>query len=113
MFMLLSHMGANVTMLAATISLDNFSAGMATTAFVAYLSSLTNLQFSASQYAMLSSFMMLLPRVIGGYSGMMVESVGYQNFFLITALLGLPTVLLIAWQWRYSSLLEPHKPSDQ
>ncbi|MGL1668957.1 AmpG family muropeptide MFS transporter, partial [Vibrio parahaemolyticus] len=50
------------------ISFDNFSAGLASTAFVAYLSSLTNLKFSATQYAMLSSLMMLLPRLLGGYS---------------------------------------------
>ena len=86
-------------MLIVTISLDNFSAGMATSAFVAYLSSLTNLKFSATQYALLSSIMLLLPRLIGGYSGVMVERFGYHTFFLITAVLGLPTLVMIALQW--------------
>ncbi len=72
---------------------------MATSAFVAYLSSLTNLRFSATQYAMLSSLMLLLPRLLGGYSGAMVEHVGYSSFFSLTALMGVPTLLLIAVLW--------------
>jgi MFS transporter, PAT family, beta-lactamase induction signal transducer AmpG len=99
MFMLLVEMGANLNMLIVTISCDNFSGGLASTAFVAYLSSLTNLKFSATQYALLSSLMLLLPRLLGGYSGVMVEHLGYSDFFLVTALLGVPTLILIAWQW--------------
>jgi PAT family beta-lactamase induction signal transducer AmpG len=99
LFLLLSDMGPNLRMLIVTISLDNFSAGMATSAFVAYLSSLTNLKFSATQYALLSSIMLLLPRLIGGYSGVMVERFGYHTFFLITALLGIPTLIMIALHW--------------
>ena len=100
MFMLLVGMGPHLNMLVVTISCDNFSAGLATSAFVAYLSSLTNLKFSATQYALLSSIMLLLPRLIGGYSGVMVESLGYAHFFLATALMGIPTLLLIVLQWR-------------
>ena len=100
LFMLLADMGANVNMLILSISCDNFSSGLATAAFVAYLSSLTNLRFSATQYALLSSLMLLLPRLIGGYSGVIVEKFGYSQFFLITALLGVPTLLLVALQWR-------------
>ncbi|MEK1941530.1 MAG: AmpG family muropeptide MFS transporter [Pseudomonas sp.] len=108
LFMWLSDMGANLDMLILTISADNFSAGLATSAFVAYLSSLTNLKFSATQYALLSSIMLLLPRLIGGYSGVMVENVGYHKFFLITALLGIPTLILICWQWqRMASQKQP------
>jgi len=84
-----------------TISCDNLSAGLASAAFIAYLSSLTNLKFSASQYALLSSIMLLLPKLIGGYSGAMVKQLGYAPFFLITAALGIPTLLLILWQWRW------------
>ncbi len=102
MFVALVGMGANLNMLIVTISCDNFSGGLASTAFVAYLSSLTNLKFSATQYALLSSLMLLLPRLIGGYSGVMVEHLGYSDFFLVTALLGVPTLVLIAWQWLRS-----------
>ncbi|HEY6610337.1 MAG TPA: MFS transporter, partial [Pseudomonas sp.] len=99
LFAMLSGMGPNLEMLVVTISMDNFSGGLATAAFVAYLSSLTNLQFSATQYALLSSIMLLLPRLIGGYSGVMVENLGYADFFLVTALIGVPTLLLIGLQW--------------
>ncbi|MDB6049832.1 MAG: ampG [Pseudomonas sp.] len=99
LFLMLADMGANLQMLIVTISLDNFSAGLATSAFVAYLSSLTNLKFSATQYALLSSIMLLLPRLIGGYSGVMVEKFGYHNFFMMTALMGVPTLVMIAIHW--------------
>ncbi|WP_339511280.1 AmpG family muropeptide MFS transporter [Pseudomonas sp. RL_15y_Pfl2_60] len=115
LFLMLAGMGANLNMLIITISADNFSAGLATAAFVAYLSSLTNLKFSATQYALLSSIMLLLPRLIGGYSGVMVEKFGYPHFFLITALLGVPTLFLILIQWRREGSQphgDPHSPAQ-
>jgi PAT family beta-lactamase induction signal transducer AmpG len=107
LFLMLADMGPNLRMLIMTISLDNFSSGLATSAFVAYLSSLTNLKFSATQYALLSSIMLLLPRLIGGYSGVMVEKYGYHQFFLITAFMGVPTLLLIALHWYQEARREP------
>jgi PAT family beta-lactamase induction signal transducer AmpG len=94
-----------------TISVDNFSGGLATSAFVAYLSSLTSLQFSATQYALLSSIMLLLPRLLGGYSGVLVEKLGYADFFLFTTLIGLPTLLLIGLQWGYERQLPAPRPA--
>ena len=113
LFLMLTDMGANVQMLIVTISLDNFSSGLATSAFVAYLSSLTNLKFSATQYALLSSIMLLLPRLIGGYSGVMVEKFGYHKFFLITALLGVPTLLLIALHWFQENRRQDSTPTEE
>lgn len=95
LFMLLAGMGNEVWMLYVVISADNLSAGLASAAFVAFLSSLTNISFTAVQYAIFSSLMTLLPKVLGGYSGSMVEAIGYQGFFLSTALMGLPVLLLI------------------
>src|SRR5690606_14820686 len=112
MFLLLAGMGPSTAMLTVTISCDNFSAGLASTAFVAYLSSLTNLKFSATQYALLSSIMLLLPRLLGGYSGSLVEKLGYEQFFVTTALLGIPTLLLIALQWRNQPLQPMPASSD-
>jgi len=113
LFLMLADMGPNLNMLIVTISLDNFSSGMATSAFVAYLSSLTNLKFSATQYALLSSIMLLLPRLIGGYSGVMVEKFGYHNFFLITAVLGVPTLFLIALHWHQEGRGKRMEPSEE
>jgi PAT family beta-lactamase induction signal transducer AmpG len=77
------------------ISADNLSAGIASAAFVAFLSSLTNVSFTAMQYAIFSSLMTLIPNSLGGYSGSMVDAMGYSSFFLLTAILGLPVLLLI------------------
>lgn len=96
LFLLLASMGNNITMLYLVISADNLSAGLASAAFVAFLSSLTDISFTAVQYAIFTSLMTLLPKVLGGYSGTMVDSVGYPGFFTITALMGVP-VLFIVW----------------
>lgn len=95
LFMLLAQIGYNVPMLYVVISADNLSAGLASAAFVAFLSSLTNIKFTAMQYALFSSLMVFFPKMLGGYSGMMVEGIGYSKFFLITAIIGLPVLLLI------------------
>lgn len=95
LFMLMAGIGNDVFWLYIVISADNLSAGIASAAFVAFLSSLTNVSFTAMQYAIFSSLMTLLPKVLGGYSGSMVDSIGYQNFFLITAIMGIPVLVLI------------------
>lgn len=90
----LSTQGHNIPLLIAVISADNLSAGIATSAFIAYLSSLVNLAFTATQYALFSSLMLLLPKFLGGFSGGWVEMMDYQAFFVMTALMGLPAILL-------------------
>jgi len=79
----------------AVIGADNLAAGLASAAFVAFLSSLTNISFTAVQYAIFSSIMTLLPKIIGGYSGTIVEETSYSQFFLITFLMGIPVLFLI------------------
>ena len=101
LFMLLAQMGQDITMLYIVIAADNLSAGLASAAFIAFLSSLTNISFTAMQYAIFSSLMTLLPKVLGGYSGSIVESMGYEQFFLITALMGLPVLILIVLANKY------------
>lgn len=95
LFMLLAQIGYNLPMLYVVISADNLSAGLASAAFVAFLSSLTNIKFTAMQFALFTSLMVFMPKMLGGYSGMMVEGIGYSNFFLFTALIGLPVLVLI------------------
>ncbi len=95
LFMLLAQGEPTQWALIGVISADNLSAGLASAAFIAFLSSLTNIQFTATQYAIFSSLMTLFPKVLGGYSGSMVDSIGYGHFFLTTALLGLPAIVLI------------------
>lgn len=90
----LSTQGHNIPLLVAVISVDNLSAGIATSAFLAYLSSLVNLAFTATQYALFSSLMLLLPKFLGGFSGGWVEVMDYQAFFVMTALMGLPALII-------------------
>jgi len=100
LFMLLANNGHSIALLSTVIAADNLSAGIASAAFIAYLSSLTNISFTAVQYAILSSLMTLLPKVLGGYSGTMVNEFGYSTFFLITTALGLPVIFLILYLMR-------------
>ena len=92
----LAGQGHDVLKLVFVISADNLSSGLASSAFIAYLSSLTNIRYSATQYAMFSSMMLLVPKFAGGYSGVYVDHFGYSSFFAGTAMLGLP-VLVLVW----------------
>ncbi|WP_286241029.1 AmpG family muropeptide MFS transporter [Neptuniibacter halophilus] len=96
LFAWLATLGNNTAALTLVISLDNLSGGIATAAFVAYLSSLTNIQYSATQYALFSSVMLLFPKFLGGFSGGFVDQYDYPVFFTGVALLGLP-VLILVW----------------
>jgi PAT family beta-lactamase induction signal transducer AmpG len=95
LFMLLARTGGDVSLLTMVIGADNLSAGIATTAFIAFLSSLTNISFTAVQYAIFSSMMTLCPKLIGGYSGTMVSAFGYERFFMVTAIMGIPVLFLV------------------
>jgi len=79
------------------ITADNLAQGLAIAAFIGWLSSLTNVAFSATQYAIFSSLMTLLPKLLGGYAGLMVDTIGYHAFFIFASALGIPVVLLILW----------------
>lgn len=95
LFILLVYSGHNLQVLYLVVAADNLVAGLASAAFIAFLSSLVDVRFTAMQYAIFSSLMTLIPKVIGGYSGGIVDSVGYTNFFLFASLLGLPVLLLV------------------
>ncbi len=101
LFLLLAQSGTDVYMLILVIAADNLSAGLASAAFIAYLSGLTNISFTAFQYAVFSSLMTLFPKLLGGYSGSIVDSIGYSSFFLITAAMGIPVLLLVYLAGRY------------
>ena len=96
LFAWLAGHGHDVTALIAVVSADNLASGIASAAFIAYLSSLTNVSYSATQYTLFSSMMLLLPKFVAGFSGDYVNAFGYVQFFASTALLGLP-VLGLVW----------------
>ena len=104
LFALLAVMKPNLAMLALVVSADNLSGGIASSVFIAYLSSLTNQAYTATQYALFSSLMTLPAKVLGGFSGLMVDTHGYTVFFLYAGLLGVPAILLAA---RLPGMLAP------
>ena len=90
----------NLWYLAFVVSADNLSGGLAVVAFIAYLSSLTSSDFTATQYALFSSLMTLPGKFIGGFSGVVVDAEGYSYFFLMASLLGIPAIVLAIWAFR-------------
>jgi PAT family beta-lactamase induction signal transducer AmpG len=86
--------------LAIVISADNLSGGLATSAFIAWLSSLTNTSYTATQYALFSSLMTLPAKFIGGFAGVVVDTAGYASFFLYAGLLGVPAILMVNYLLR-------------
>lgn len=91
------------------IVLDNLASGLAGAAFIAFLSSLTSVSFTAVQYAIFSSLMTLTPKLLGGYSGTIVSNIGYPNFFLMTTLIGIPILILVVWVGK---LLKDHQTHE-
>ena len=95
LFALLANFEPSAVYLSMVIAADNLSGGLASAAFIAFLSSLTNRNFTAMQYAIFSSLMTLLPKLLAGYSGTFVDALGYPAFFIGSALLGLPVIWLV------------------
>ena len=90
----LAYTGPDIVALAVTISFDNFAQGFAGTVFIAYLSSLTNISFTATQYALFSSLSVFFGKLVAGYSGEVQEALGYVGFFIYAAALGIPSIVL-------------------
>ena len=107
LFAWLAGHGHDVTALIAVVSADNLASGIASAAFIAYLSSLTNVHYSATQYALFSSMMLLAPKFVAGFGGDFVNAYGYASFFTATAVLGVPVLLLVGLVSRLSSASKP------
>jgi MFS transporter, PAT family, beta-lactamase induction signal transducer AmpG len=90
--------------LALVNSFDNLALGVHGTALIAFLSSLTSARYTATQYAVLSSLYALPGKLLMGVSGLMVEMLDYPAFFVYTASLSLPGLLLLFWLMRRDAL---------
>lgn len=112
LFVWLSMQGHNMPAMYTAVILDNLASGLAQGVFIAFLSALTNIRFTAVQYAILSSLMTLIPKVLGGYAGGIVEQVGFGSFYLITAIMGLPVLLLIYLVEKKVMLSQPSEKND-
>ncbi|QEP42443.1 MFS transporter [Ectothiorhodospiraceae bacterium BW-2] len=103
-FAILVVTGADTLWLAAVIAFENLSAGMGTAAYIAYMASLTNRRFTATQYALLSSLMGIPRVVVAAPTGYLVEWVGWAEFFIFCALIALPGLLLLQRLQPWQSL---------
>ncbi|WP_018997366.1 AmpG family muropeptide MFS transporter [Hirschia maritima] len=92
--------------LCVTITADNIAAGFAGTVFIAYMSSLTSKGFSATQYALFTSFFALYGKLLASMSGVLADEVGWEAFFLITAAIGIPAMIIL-FLVRYFKSDEP------
>lgn len=100
-FLLMAQHPSEIWAFYAAITADNLSQGFAGTVLVAFMSSLTNRNFTATQYALLVSLANLPGKFVGGVSGYVVEATSYSAFFLMSALTVIPTLLLLAWLWKH------------
>jgi PAT family beta-lactamase induction signal transducer AmpG len=108
LFAVLAVSEPNLLLLSGVISADNLSGGIATSVFIAYLSSLTNTAYTATQYALFSSLMTLPAQLLGGFSGMVVDSYGYTVFFIYASTVGLPAIVLVLLLMRHQSRSKAH-----
>ena len=87
-----------------TIGADNLAAGFAGTAIIAFMSLLVNKEFTATQYALFSSIVAFSGKSIAGFSGVLADMIDYQNFFIVTALFGIPPLLAVIVGWKIKLL---------
>ncbi len=111
LFAWLATAGHDLYGLIFVISADNLSSGIASAAFIAYISSLTNIQYSATQYALFSSMMLIVPKWLAGFSGMYVDHFGYQHFFIFTAVIGMPVFVLIYLVEKFAPTISAEETS--
>ena len=104
LFALLAVSDPNLVLLAVVVSTDNLSGGIASSVFIAFLSSLTNTAYTATQYALFSSLMTLPAKLLGGFSGVIVDGYGYMPFFVYAAVMGLPAILLVLYLMQSRAL---------
>ncbi|MDE1889441.1 MAG: AmpG family muropeptide MFS transporter [Planctomycetota bacterium] len=101
-FSVLASMGAYYSVLVATVTFENLTSGMGTSAFIAFMASLCNKRFTATQYALLSSFMGIPRVIVSSPAGFLAESMGWVYFFIFCALLAIPGLAFLlryrAWQ---------------
>jgi len=95
-----------------TIGADNIAAGYAGTALIAFMSTLTDKNFTATQYALFSSLVAFSGKFFAGFSGVLADKIGYQDFFTITAFFGLPALICVIIAWKIGFVAEGKVQAD-
>jgi len=94
-FVALAHLGRNYPMMAAAIGIENLCSGMGSAAYAAFLMSLCDKRFTATQYALLTSLMALTRVVVGAPTGYLAQIVGWEGYFVVATLAGAPALVLL------------------
>jgi len=118
-FAILTVAGPHVGIFTAVMCFDDFAISVAGVTLVAYMSSLTSLGYTATQYALLSSAYALAGKFLKGFSGAMVDGMtphlgrmtAYAVFFGGAGAIGIPSLVLFAWLWRKNQRLQPVNPA--
>jgi PAT family beta-lactamase induction signal transducer AmpG len=110
-FLVMAHHPGELWSFYVALSADNLFQGFAGVVLVAFMSSLTDRNFTATQYALLVSLANLPGKFAGGVSGYLVEATSYSTFFVLSALTVVPTLLLLAWLWR--RIAEPARVASE
>ncbi len=110
-FALLAVIGYNLGGLAAVIAFENFSGGLGTAAYVAFMAGLTNKRFTATQYALLTSFMGIPRVIVATPTGLMAETMGWMSFFIFCASIAIPGLLLLRWL-QYRGVVKEHQAKE-
>ena len=103
-FIFLNILGKDINFLILTITIDNFSQGFISVVGITFLSNLVSKTYTATQYALLFGLVVIPPNIISSGSGFVVEAYGFQNFFILCAVLGLPAIILSLMVWRKRSI---------
>jgi PAT family beta-lactamase induction signal transducer AmpG len=113
LFAWLATQDAELIWLILVVGADNLAAGIATTTFIAYLSALTNKAYTATQYALFSSIMLLLAKFVAGFSGLIVDASSYPVFFSYAAALGVPSIGFILVLMRNETVHRPENSAQR
>lgn len=106
-FAILAQVGKDTSVLTAVIAFENLTAGMGTSAFVAFMAILTNKRFTATQYALLTSFMGVPRTILVVPTGWMAQTMGWFGFFTFCAVIAVPGILMIFWMQRLRTMQSP------
>ena len=107
-FAVLARIGYSIPVLSGVIAFENLSSGMGTAAFVAFMASITNKKFTATQYALLTSLIGVPRTFASAVTGFMAKNIGWENFFIVCTLVAIPGLLLLLKfaPWNSKSAIE-------
>ena len=110
-FAVLARIGYSIPVLSGVIAFENLSSGMGTAAFVAFMASITNKKFTATQYALLTSLIGVPRTFASAMTGFMAKYIGWENFFIVCTLVAIPGMLLLLkfapWNSKTGVVVEP------